>query len=283
MTQKEKIIDILNNNKEMTQADFSIEMYGDKKHLPNVYASLMALVKRGIVIRKGDHPAYYSLTSNDVKLPSKKNYKNESIVSNQKPIAHIPQPTYNEVDKWLNIWNSLPDYTVQEKAINELFKGQYNSNKDLKNIIIKCSVLNDFYSTNIFKVYPVACHIFELDIDDRLKKGDISLVNDIANNKIANKEKNFYSFASKYCSHHNQKEFPIYDSYVDQMLRHFRNVDSFAKFRNNELKDYVKFKRILLEFRNFYNLDKYSLKELDKYLWQAGKKYYPKKYYKRSK
>ena len=84
----------------------------------------------------------------------------------------------------------MPDYIVQEEAINELFQGCYNSNKCLKNIIIKCSVLNDFYSTNIFKVYPVACHILELDIDERLKKGDISLVNEIANNKIANKEKN---------------------------------------------------------------------------------------------
>ena len=33
----------------------------------------------------------------------------------------------------------------------------------------------------------------------------------------------------------------------------------------------------------FYKLDEYSLKDLDKYLWQAGKKYYPKKYKKKSR
>lgn len=65
------------------------------------------------------------------------------------------------------------------------------------------------------------------------------------------------------------------------MLRHFRNVDRFVDFDNEDLKDYKKFKNILLDFRKFYKLDKYSLKELDKYLWQAGKKYYPKKYYKK--
>ena len=220
---------------------------------------------------------------NDTNFELKKisSYKSNRNVVYRKTKVSIPKPTNEEVDYWLKAWDSLPDYTVQEEAINEPFQGQYNSNKSLKNIIIKCSVLNDFYSTNIFKVYPVACHILELDIDKRLKQGDISLVNEIANNKIANKEKNFYSFASKYCSHHNQEEYPIYDSYVDQMLRHFRNVDRFVDFDNEDLKDYKKFKNILLDFRKFYKLDKYSLKELDKYLWQAGKKYYPKKYYKK--
>lgn len=29
---------------------------------------------------------------------------------------------------------------------------------------------------------------------------------------------NFYSFASKYCSHHNPLDYPIYDIYVDEVL-----------------------------------------------------------------
>ena len=31
------------------------------------------------------------------------------------------------------------------------------------------------------------------------------------------------------------------------------------------------FKNILLEFRKYYKLNKYNLKELDKYLWLLGK------------
>ena len=46
--------------------------------------------------------------------------------------------------------------------------------------MIKCSILNDVYSTNIFKIYLVTCRILELDIDDRLATGYIILVNDIA-------------------------------------------------------------------------------------------------------
>lgn len=163
-------------------------------------------------------------------------------------------------------WNELKDYSIQEEAIDELFAGSYKSNKELKNIMIKCSILNDFYSTNIFKIYPVACRILELDIDDRLATGDITLVNDIATVIINGKKKYFYSFASKYCSHHNQMEFPIYDSYVDVVLRHFRKVDKFYNFKNDDLKDYCKFKNILLKFREYYSLQEFSLKELDKYL-----------------
>lgn len=274
MPLKEKIIENLKNSERMTLTELSNKIYGDNKHLSNIYSSLLPLVKNGILIKIGDYPANYQLNLDSTKTLNKEHQKNKIKVS-------VPKPTNNEVDYWLKEWDSLPDYTVQEEAINELFQGYYNSNKSLKNIIIKCSVLNDFYSTNIFKVYPVACHILDLDIDERLKKGDISLVNEIANNKIANKEKNFYSFASKYCSHHNQDEYPIYDSYVDQMLRHFRKIDRFFCFDNKDLKDYKKFKNILLEFRKFYKLHKYTLKELDMYLWQVGKKYFPKKYYKK--
>lgn len=175
-------------------------------------------------------------------------------------------------------WNELEDYSIQEEAIDELFAGSYKSNKELKNIMIKCSILNDFYSTNIFKIYPVACRILELDIDERLANGDITLVNDIATVIINGKKKYFYSFASKYCSHHNQVEFPIYDSYVDIVLRYFRKADKFYNFKNEDLKDYCKFKNILLKFREYYGLQEFSLKELDKYLWQFGKFYFPKKY-----
>lgn len=67
------------------------------------------------------------------------------------------------------------------------------------------------------------------------------------------------------------------------MLRHFRNVDAFFDFDNNDLKNYEKFKNILLKFREFYKLEKFSLKDLDRYLWQAGKEYYPKNYNKKKR
>ena len=88
----------------------------------------------------------------------------------------------------------------------------------------------------------------------------------------------FYSFSTKYCSHHKPLDYPIYDSYVEKVLCYFRDRDGFDKFKTLELKDYEKFIGILIEFRSFYGLDRYNLKEIDKYMWQLGREYFPKNY-----
>ena len=192
---------------------------------------------------------------------------------------NIPKPSVEQVKYWLGKWNELEDYVAQEEAIDKLFYGEFKSNDNLQNILIKCSVLNDFYSTNIFKIYPVAKHILSLNVDKRLEENDVTLVDDIAKVTIGDTEKNFYSFASKYCSHHKPLEYPIYDSYVEKVLLHFNNIYHFYTFNRNELKNYSKFKNVLIKFREFFKLEEFNLKELDKYLWQFGKYYFPKTYY----
>ena len=190
----------------------------------------------------------------------------------------LPTPSKEEVDKYLSLWDSLDDYVEQEHALDKLFFGVFKTNDTIENILIKCSVLNDFYSTNIFKVYPIAKHILGLNIDDRLNKHDPTLVNDIANVTISGKSKYFYSFASKYCSHHDPLNYPIYDSYVEKVLKYFKKKDKLIKFSNDDLKHYELFKQILLDFQKAYNIEEYNLKDLDRYLWQLGKKYFPNKY-----
>lgn len=190
----------------------------------------------------------------------------------------LPIPTIAEVEHYLAAWDKLEDYTLQEKALNKLFHEVCPENKKIEDILIKCSTLNDFYSTNIFKVFPVAKHILLLKIDDRLNIGDLDLVNKIAVVEIPTDKgkvkKNFYSFATKYCSHHNKNDYPIFDSYVDKVLRHFRNRNNDFKFKNDELKNYARFIEIIKEFQSLYGLEQYTLKEIDKYLWQLGKKFF---------
>lgn len=193
-------------------------------------------------------------------------------------MINIPKPTEEEVKKYLKKWNEFENYYLQENALDKLFFKTYPKNRDINDVLIKASSLNDFYSTNIFSIFQVAKHICKLNIDSRLNNGDESLVNDIAKITINGKEKNFYSFATKYCSHHNPTEFPIYDYYVEKILIYFKNEDQFYNFNTKDLKDYKMFKNILLEFRKYYKLNKYNLKELDKYLWLLGKQYIPKKY-----
>lgn len=191
----------------------------------------------------------------------------------------VPTPSKSEMVKYLGVWDNLENYTLQESALEKLFFRTYPKNIDIDDVLIKVSSLNDFYSTNIFSPYTVAKHIINLNIDERLDSEDITLVNDIAKMHMDNGSvKNFYSFATKYCSHHKPLTFPIYDSYVDKVLRYFRDRDNFSKFKTLELKDYSVFKEILVQFREFYDLEEYSLKDIDKYLWLLGKEKFPNKY-----
>lgn len=193
-------------------------------------------------------------------------------------IDAIPRPSVSEVKKYLKLWNELENYKLQEEALDKLFFELAPRNEAISDILLKVATLNDFYSTNIFSVFPLAKRILSLDIDERLKQGDESLVNEIQKVTYSGRTKNFYSFATKYCSHHNPSEYPIYDSYVEKVLKYFRKKDKFAHFKNKDLKDYQKFKSIILTFRSYYGLGEFSIKKIDQYLWQVGKEYFPNNY-----
>lgn len=182
---------------------------------------------------------------------------------------HIP--SVSEVNEYIQKWNGLEDYVNQEKALDKLFLKLCEDNTSIENILIKCSALNDFYSTNIFKVHNVAQHYKNMNIDERLNAKDLTLVNDLANIVINGKSFCFYSFASKYCSHHRPDVYPIYDSYVHKLLKYFRDRDSFFKFKETDLKDYVSYCSIISHFCSHYGLEQFTVKEIDKYLWQLGK------------
>jgi len=190
----------------------------------------------------------------------------------------IEHPSREQVQYYLRAWDVQENYVLQENALDKLFFETYPKNTDINDILIKASSLNDFYSTNIFSIFAVAKHILELDIDKRLQDGDASLVDDIADMTISGKKIRFYSFASKYCSHHKPTLFPIYDSFVDKVLRYFRKKDGFCSFDDEDLKNYTKFISVLNAFQGFYRLEDVNKKDLDRYLWQLGKRYFPRTY-----
>ncbi len=194
----------------------------------------------------------------------------------------IPTPSHEQVEFYLNEWKNLENYQLQESALDKLFFELCPNNTDISDILLKVSTLNDFYSTNIFSVYSVAKQILFINIDERLKTGDVTLVENIKSVAINGKVHNFYSFASKYCSHHNPLAYPIYDSYVDKVLRYFRKRDKFSTFADEDLKNYALFKDILSTFQKHYGLEEYNLKLIDKYLWLLGKNYFRKNYIKKA-
>ena len=196
----------------------------------------------------------------------------------KKEQLNIERPCREQVLFYLNEWDKQENYVLQENALDKLFFDTYPYNTDINDILIKAASLNDFYSTNIFSIFAVAEHIHSLNIDNRLRNGDASLVDEIADITIKGKKKRFYSFASKYCSHHMPTLFPIYDSYVDRILRFFKKQDGFYSFPDKDLKNYSRYIEVLNAFQRFYRLEEFNKKDLDRYLWLLGKKYFLRKY-----
>ena len=189
----------------------------------------------------------------------------------------LPQgyvPSVKDAEWFLEYWKNLPSYSNQEKALDKLFMGICKRNDNIEDILIKCSSLNDFYSTNIFDIHTVAQHILSLKIDERLEDGDLSLVDEISHVEVNGKVHTFYSFATKYCSHHNPERYAIYDSYVEKVLISMNSHDHFMDFKQEELKDYETYMSVVDAFKKRYGLTQYNIKQLDQYLWQLGKWYF---------
>jgi hypothetical protein len=187
----------------------------------------------------------------------------------------IEKPSPFEIEASLKKWDNLENYVLQESSLKKLFTQTYPQNTDIDDVLIKVCSLNDFYSTNIFSPFSVAKHIVELRIDDKLEMEDLTIVNKIANVKMpGDKNRNFYSFASKYCSHHKPNIYPIYDSFAEKMLCHFGENDKFHNFKKIDLKDYETYKYIIQKFSDYYGLDDFDLKKIDKYLWIKGKEHF---------
>ena len=150
-------------------------------------------------------------------------------------------------DRVLGIYDSdkYESYREQEKVIENIFSenGVFAKlgRENLEQIVLlKVSVLDSFYSTNLakFGIYEVAKHIAKLEVESKIhqkirnanpKNYDElkGIIEQIAECKRKDdKKKVFYSFATKYCFHHNQNAFRIYDSFVREVLVFFNNGKS---------------------------------------------------------
>lgn len=169
-----------------------------------------------------------------------------------------------------------------ERALSRLVPS-FPRNKLFEDVLLKVVVINDLYRTGILATYKVAGHIAQLDIDPILEQGSPEAVDLVARVQIGDKTRNNYSFATKFCAWHNPEAYPIYDSFVDQVLWGYRAQDHFATFQRQDLRQYARFREVITVFREHYGLSGFSLKDIDKFLWLAGKQFYPATWDKASK
>ncbi len=85
-------------------------------------------------------------------------------------IKTLETPTNELIETYNTKFNKSERYFIGDKAIINLFE-KFPENKNLEDILLKTTVINDLYSTNIYATFRMATHIQNLQIDDSLKAG----------------------------------------------------------------------------------------------------------------
>ncbi len=201
---------------------------------------------------------------------------------------NAPAPTVETVQYYITKWKSCNITQQGESFLTKLFLNTYPKNTNFDEVLTKVCALNCIYSTNLQQehIVLVAQHIIkQRNIDARLAARDLALIEDLSYIQLPNEKlQSFYSFMTKYCSHHvkplkvgntqynSEKEFPAFDGIAEEMLRDYNFKDHFTEeFEKRDLKDYPRFVEIIKLMRQYYKLEDFTFRELDIFLNLCGR------------
>lgn len=189
-------------------------------------------------------------------------------------------PSDAEVARCHQQWANMPNYVEDDRVLTNLMK-TFPSSTNVDEVLLKCAVIDRFYSTNILgsDINKLAHHIASIhNIDSRLQSGDLSLVDDIASCPTVSSY--YLSFASKYCNWHNHRDFPIYDSIVREILWELNKMYTLGIAKKSDLSVYSVYSNALIKVATHFGLKLVlsaaatcgvDFKALDRYLWVLGK------------
>lgn len=153
-------------------------------------------------------------------------------------LSKLSSRNVNDIARYCFKKRSEPFYASTECYLNYLFRIKYPENTDVEQVYAKVHALNVLYGAGVFTVdeEPMAKHIVSVkDLDSRLRGGCEDVVKEIAcfsrepkrvirkDKKTYVKSRTYYVFATKFCSFHQPKLFPIVDSTVRKLLCDFLN------------------------------------------------------------
>ncbi len=189
------------------------------------------------------------------------------------------KPTYEFIEEIRKLYLAKEDNDELNQNILKLFN-TFNNDKNKSNVLIKVAALNKIYSTSIVNINPVVNHIIQISstqLNPKSKIEYIEFVDKISkinwtNNKGKCFERNNLSFASKYVHFLSNFEIPIYDSYIWIVINGYlgQNTNKNISFINP--KNYKEFYDTFTKFKIDFGLENHSNYEIDKFLWQYGKK-----------
>jgi hypothetical protein len=182
----------------------------------------------------------------------------------------FPNPTVDLVQEKCREFDQDLETRLTEDTVRLLWE-TFPQNDKLPHVVLKVLVLNRLYNTRIndVDVTPLAKHIATSGVDSLLMNRSLLAVETICECPGL---KRYFSFATKFCSLHYPTAYPIYDWNVNECLWSYQQEDKFADptFHRQDLSRYATFYRVMSAFRSFYGLDRFSFKEIDKFLWLQG-------------
>lgn len=127
--------------------------------------------------------------------------------------------------KYLEIFGGQEMVFINDNRNLELF-AKNPTNKSAEDIRVKVSTISDDTDIKQLPSYDLLVdHILKLDIDDRVKNGDLTVVDDIATISVNGVAHHLLHFASLYCCLHRPDVFPIYSNqhhdFYRKYIKHF--------------------------------------------------------------
>lgn len=181
--------------------------------------------------------------------------------------------------KYLAIFADQEMYFVSDLRNLELFE-KTSANNSAADIRMKISAINDDEIRKLTLMEDMVTHILNLKIDDRLKRGDLSLVEDMANITAHGKTYRMLHFASVYCNLHRPDVYPIYSEQHFAFYRQYIKVFSLS-LDPEKLNSYSVFSNALDDLltrtglkgkMNYLHIRKFGWLYADKVLDEAGVK-----------
>jgi hypothetical protein len=120
--------------------------------------------------------------------------------------------------KYLAIFGDQEMYFVTDTRNLELFAA-HPKNTAAEDVRTKVSAISDTELRKLSVEEDMINHIVGLNIDERLKRNDLSVVEEIAHITIRDQSYHLLHFASVYCNFHKPEVYPIYS---DQHLEFYK-------------------------------------------------------------
>lgn len=178
-------------------------------------------------------------------------------------------PFESSLKKHLELFANQEMYFVSDSRNLEFF-GKNPVNTKAEDIRLKIGSVDATELTKQNLTEDMVRHILQLKIDERLKKGDLSLVEEIATLNTNGKTHRVLHFASLYCNLHQPEIFPIYSeehfAFYKKYIQHFKLPTD-----PSQLTNYSTFCQVLNDLVKRLNLaGKMNYLQLRKFAWLYG-------------